>query len=91
MSNTANFGPWTAGLDPAERVARFRSLASITAVFVGSASVTVEALRRAEDGDQESAALAFKLFEALPALTKRRILSTWGTTNLNNKFRRSAT
>jgi hypothetical protein len=50
---------------------------------VGSASVTVEALRRAEDGEQAAALLAFELFERLPSLTKRKILSTWGVVNLN--------
>jgi hypothetical protein len=78
-----NYGPWTIGLDVRERTARFRSLASITAAYVGSASVTVEALRRAEDGEQAAALLAFELFERLPSLTKRKILSTWGVVNLN--------
>lgn len=83
------YGPWQTGLTNVERVARFRSLAALCAIYIGSASQVVEAMRRAEGGEESAAFLALQLFEQLPSLTKRRILSTWGTTNLDNRFRRS--
>ena len=75
------FGPWAA-LDPVERRAQFRSLASITALVVGSAATVVETLRRAET-DDAAGEQALEQFERLPSLTKRRILSTWGVVNFS--------
>jgi hypothetical protein len=75
------FGPWAAG-DPIERRAQFRSLATATALLIGSTSTLVEALRRAET-DPTAGDLALQQFELLPALTKRKILSTWGVINLS--------
>jgi hypothetical protein len=74
---TEPFGPWIPGLDPIERTAQFRSLASLAALLIGSHHPLISALRQAErDGD--AAAQAIKLLDSLPALTRRRMLSTFG-------------
>jgi hypothetical protein len=70
------YGPWSPGLKSAERSARFRGLAALVAVFRGSGCSLVHALRAAER-DSDAAARAFVLFEELPALSLRRILSTF--------------
>jgi hypothetical protein len=71
------FGPWSPGLDPTERRAQLRSLAALAAVFTGSGSELVAALRDAEHGEA-AAAHAFEVLNRLPALTKRRLLSAFG-------------
>jgi hypothetical protein len=70
------YGPWIPDLDPAERIARFRSLASLAALLLGSGHHLVVALRRAET-DPGAWATARTLLEAVPALTQRRLLSTY--------------
>ena len=77
MSPTTPFGPWVAGIDPAERRAQLRSLAALAAAFTGSSSELVAALRDAEHGEA-AATHAFEVLNRLPALTKRRLLSTFG-------------
>jgi len=53
------FGPWAAGLDPAERLARLRSLRALVQVFAGPTHSLVAALAQAEgDPGDEAAALA---------------------------------
>jgi hypothetical protein len=79
MTEAAPFGPWVPEVDPGERVARFRTLAALCAAFVGSSHPVIAELRNAEC-DQAAADRALKKFNGLPALTRRRILSTWGAT-----------
>jgi hypothetical protein len=69
----ARYGPWSPGLKPAERAARFRALAALVAVFRGSGCPLVRVLRAAE----HAAARSFVLFEELPTLSLRQILSTF--------------
>jgi hypothetical protein len=73
----APFGPWVPGASFDERMARFRMLAGLTAVYVGSWHPLVAELRHAER-DQAAADLALELFNGLPSLTRRKILCTWG-------------
>jgi hypothetical protein len=80
------FGPWCAA-DPNERIAQFRTLAALCAAFVGSGHHVVAELRTAEV-DQAAADRALETFNALPALTRRRILSTWGATMWPPRARR---
>src|SRR3954469_17333702 len=55
------FGPWAAGLDPAERLARLRSLRALVQVFAGPTHSLVAALAQAEgDPGDEAAALAWE-------------------------------
>lgn len=75
--SAAPFGPWSPAVEPVERIAQLRSLASLCALMCGAHHPLVGALRRAEI-DGEEAARALTLLDGLPALTKRRLLSTFG-------------
>jgi hypothetical protein len=76
VSIEAAFGPWVDGRDPVERKAQFRALAGICACFAGSGHRVVASLRAAEH-DDGAAETARAEFEAMPALTRRRILSVF--------------
>jgi hypothetical protein len=71
------FGPWSPGLDPIERRAQLRSLATLAAAFLGSSAPVVAALRAAER-DEAAAAHALQLLNTVPALKRRRLLSVFG-------------
>ena len=70
----AHFGPSSPNVDPAERIAQLRSLA---AVSVGSDHPRVAELRAAET-DRDAAERALALLDALPSLTRRRLIATFG-------------
>jgi hypothetical protein len=71
------FGPW-AEVDPTERTAQFRSLASIAKLLLGPRdNGLVDALRDAEL-DLSAADRALELLKAVPALVCRRMLATFG-------------
>jgi hypothetical protein len=74
---TPTFGPWCPVADPGERMARFRMLASLVAVYTGSEHPLVAELRAAE-ADQAAGDRALEIFNGLPALTRRKVLCTWG-------------
>jgi hypothetical protein len=79
MSAPSRYGPWSVG-DQIERRVQFRSLAGLVAVLTRSSDdrqQLLATLRQAET-DDAAADRALVLFEGLPALTKRRILSTFG-------------
>jgi hypothetical protein len=78
MSTVGAFGPWSPDVvDPTEKVAQLRSLAALSAAFLGSSHPLVDTLRKAE-ADNTAATEALQLLDALPSLTKRRLLSTFG-------------
>jgi 4-diphosphocytidyl-2C-methyl-D-erythritol kinase len=72
-----SFGPWAPGVAAEERRRQFRSLAALAAAFTGSGSPVVTAMRNAE-ADDAAAAHALDVLNSLPALTRRRILATFG-------------
>jgi hypothetical protein len=72
------FGPWRPEIDATERVAQLRCLAGLAAVFRGCHDPLVAALREAEH-DAAALARASELLERLPALVKRKLLSTFGS------------
>jgi hypothetical protein len=73
----APFGPWSPGIAQAERIAQLRSLAALAAVLVGSGHQLVAELRAAET-DRDAAERALALLDALPRLTQRRLIATFG-------------
>ncbi len=76
-NDNRDWGPWRPDLDPAERLARFRSLRSLVKVLIGPAAADlVEVLRQAEAND-EAATRASAMFGSLPALARRRVLATF--------------
>ena len=79
MSRPDPIGPWVPGIDPAERLARYRSLRALVQVFCGSTHPLVMALARAEaDQSDEAAALAWQAMESMPALKRRHVLASMG-------------
>ena len=74
---SSTFGPWVADLDPVERAKQFRSLAALSAVFLGSGHPLVAELRAAETSE-EAAAQALELINHIPSLTRRTLLSVFG-------------
>jgi hypothetical protein len=73
----APFGPWSPNVGPTERIAQLRSLAALAAVSVGSGHPLVTELRAAET-DSDAAKRALALLDALPSLTRRRLIATFG-------------
>src|SRR5260370_39116737 len=71
-----SFGTWSPNIDPVERVAQFRSLAALAALLIGSGHPLIAELRAAEI-DRNAAERALALLEALPSLTRRRLISTF--------------
>lgn len=71
------FGPWAAGLDPGERLARLRSLRALARVLAGPrASGLVELLRQAETDDMALMPAADAL-DRLPSVDLRRVLGSY--------------
>jgi hypothetical protein len=67
-------------LEPAERLARLRSLRALVQIFAGAAHPLVIALAQAEDDPTDAAAVAaWRALETMPALQRRRILASMGT------------
>jgi hypothetical protein len=73
MSDAFCYGPWSVSGE--ERLLQLRTLAGIVACHVGSREPVVRELRAAE-ADEARMGEALRLFEALPALVRRRILAT---------------
>jgi hypothetical protein len=71
-----NYGPWSPTCDRIERGKQLRSLAALASVYLGSDHPLVAELRAAEV-DAMAFVRAQDLVEALPALTRRRLLSTF--------------
>jgi hypothetical protein len=72
------FGPWVADLEHAEERAQLRLIGGITASFIGCQHPIIAILRRAE-GDADAKAEALRMLNCLPSLTKRRIISVFGS------------
>jgi hypothetical protein len=76
-----NWGPFQPDLEPAERLARLRSLRALTLCFCRKAEggrELAQALARAEaEGEGPALWNAFCRLERLPALPKRKLLATY--------------
>jgi hypothetical protein len=80
MTTPDRFGPWVPDLDPAERLARYRSLRALCQIFAGPDHPLVLALAKAEaDPSDEAAALAWEALMGMPSLKRRRILGSLAT------------
>jgi hypothetical protein len=65
-------------VEPAERLARLRSLRVAARILCGTRAAELEAaLATAEEHDADLAA-ALRQLDALPPLDRRRLLATWG-------------
>ena len=73
------YGPWSPGLcDEVERGKQLRSLQALAAVYLGSTSPLIAALREAEH-DGNALVQAGALLDRVPSLTRRRMFSTFAT------------
>lgn len=75
-SESSQFGPWIDALSDRERIARLRSLRAIALIFARKKPSLVSALRRAET-DFSALREARQIFESLPTLQRRRIMSIY--------------
>lgn len=70
---SAAYGSWATGLNPAERLARLRSLRAITRAYLGPRGQQLaDCLHRAESDDAA-------LIPALDALDRRRVLASFAS------------
>jgi hypothetical protein len=70
------FWPLSPDVTPVEKVAQLRALCALTAVFAGSGHPLIDMLRRSET-DHDAAAEALAMFDRLPSLRRRHIISTF--------------
>lgn len=75
------FGPWAVGIDPAERLARYRSLRALVGVFAGPNHPLSIALAQAEadPADEAAALIAWQVLTTMPTVRRRRILASLAT------------
>jgi hypothetical protein len=78
LRTSVAFGPFLAHVDRVEKIAQLRSLATSAAAFLGPGHELVSTLRRAEN-DEAAAAEALALIDKVPSLTKRKLLSLFGS------------
>lgn len=74
------WGPFLSGIDPAERLARLRSLRVATHILCGSRGRHLEAALRQAERDDAALLTAETAFDQLAALDRRRVLATYGAT-----------
>ncbi|GEO42144.1 hypothetical protein SAE02_62920 [Skermanella aerolata] len=80
MDRPDQFGPWMQGLDPAERLARLRSLRALVQLLAGPDHPLCEALAQAEVDPTDAAAIeAWEALMTMPTLRRRRILASLAT------------
>lgn len=71
------FGPWRPDIDPAERLARLRSMRAIARLCLGPrGEAFTESLRRAET-DEAALEPALRELDALASLDRRAILASF--------------
>jgi hypothetical protein len=76
----APWGPWTPAIEAGECRSQLRCLGGLVAAYHGSADPLIEVLRAAE-ADPTVLRDAAVLFDRLPTLVARRIVSTFGAVN----------
>lgn len=72
-----NWGPWATGIDPAERLARVRSLRSLAHARFGIEHFLVAALLRAESLRPEDLDTALSALNQLPTRDRRNVVSLY--------------
>lgn len=73
----APFGPFSAEVSPTEGAYLTGVLAGLCHALGNGRGPAVEALHRARSGRLDDLAVAFARFNALPALTRRRVLASY--------------
>lgn len=70
------YGPFRPGVDQTERIAQLRALAALVGCFVGTDSLLIRLLRKAET-DDEQLMTAMRAIDRLPAGPRRKILANF--------------
>jgi hypothetical protein len=71
-----SFGPWARDIDPAERLARLRSMRALALVHCRHEIDFLKSLQRAET-DATALPVALEQLDRLPALRRRHLLATY--------------
>lgn len=80
MTKPDLFGPWATNLEPAERLARLRSLRALVQLLAGPDHPLCKSLARAEvDPTNAAAHEAWETLMTMPSLRRRRILASLAT------------
>jgi hypothetical protein len=81
MTAPDRFGPWADGIEPAERLARYRSMRALCQLFCGPRHPLVVALAAAEadPADDAAALIAWQVLTTMPTIKRRRILASLAT------------
>ena len=77
LSPSDHWGPFSAALSHAERVARLRTLRAIVQLSVRDGQPRQKALWLAESGEAADLQAAMLEVDRLPALTRRHVLSSY--------------
>jgi hypothetical protein len=70
------YGPWSPDCDPVECRLQLRGMATAAFMLVGPHDALWRTLRAGED-DAQAFVRAYDLIEALPSLTRRKLLATF--------------
>jgi hypothetical protein len=84
-SREDNWGPWADGINPAERLARLRSLRTVAVCMFGAHTPLAKPLEQAESLEPEEVEAALIELNRMPALDRRKLLSAFGRVNHNLK------
>jgi hypothetical protein len=71
------FGPWASDLDPAERLARIRSMRAIVRLLAGRRGADLAALLNQAETDPAALPAAADALDRLAPLDMRRVLSSY--------------
>jgi hypothetical protein len=86
----AAYGPWSPGIDRAERDRQLRCMAGIARMMLGAHHELPGLLRLAES-DDAAFVRSGKIMEGLPALTRRKLLGTFAAVTWPRQARRERT
>lgn len=77
MEPSRQFGPWAPDLDPAERLARLRSLRTAARIMAGPRAASLVLLLARAERDSDALGPAADALDRLEPLDRRRILSAF--------------
>lgn len=72
-----HFGPWRPDIEPAERLARTRSLRAIVRLLAGPRGIVLADHLRQAETDELALAPALAALDALEPVDRRRILASY--------------
>lgn len=79
------WGPFSAGLDPAERVARCRGLAAVIHLIAGPRGAEAVRLLRSAETNPATLSAAAAAINALPTIDKRHVWASYAALSRPNR------